>query len=593
MSTPKAFFQERLTNYSTELEQVSKQTNLVSILRLISILLVFPLIYGFATTGSWLFLPLAILLIAVFIFLVSRHQTLSERKSLLEALVQINEEELLALDGTYNQFPSGVEYVDSSHSYTFDMDIFGDHSLFQYMNRTTTLLGKNRLVEILSNPLESKAQILERQQQVTELSEKPEFIQTFKAKGMNTNEAAIEIDLLYHWLEEPNFYASRKGLQVVRFLVPIIILTLGFLSIPFPILSPLFGFSILLSWSIGGSYAKKINGIHSKVSQKNGVLGKYGELLKIQAEETFTDPALKSLQSFGRSSIKEIEQLSKLVNRFDTRLNQLVGIFLNTFFLFDFHCVAGLEKWKTNNKDKVEGWLTAMAEVDALNSLGNFKFCHPHFILPTINEESSAIEGLQMGHPLIPYEDCVSNDLTLGDNEKMVILTGANMSGKSTFLRTLGVNTILALTGGPVFADSFVCPIVKIKTSMRLTDSLSERASYFYAELKRLQSIIESLKSGDRILIICDEVLKGTNSEDKLTGSIALIRRFLEYNCLGIIATHDLDLGKLEAELPGLVSNHCFESIIEGDELRFDYTLNAGIAQNKNATFLMGKMGIV
>ena len=593
MNQPKEFFQQALSKYSVELAHVSKRTNLVSNLRLLTILLFIPLIYGFAKTGSWVFFPLALLLIVLFIFLVTYHQNLSDKKALLEALVKINEDELLAFDGIYTPFANGEEFVNSGHSYSYDMDIFGDHSLFQSLNRTTTLLGKNRLADIFSTPLDNRQEIIDRQLQVAELAEKPNFIQDFRAKGSNTTEEAHEIESLYEWLEEDNFLKNKAWLQVARFLIPALIIGSGIASLFNPLFTSVAVLFIVVGWTIWGIYSKRIGHIHTQVSTRNGVLGKYGELLKIQSYEHFENKDLKALQSIGLNSIQEIDQLTKLVNRFDSRLNMIVGAALNTLFLFDFHCIAGLEKWKTANKDKVADWLTSLAEVDALNSLANFKFCHPHFIFPNIEEQGTIITGTQMGHPLIPAEDCICNDLTIGDNEKMIILTGANMSGKSTFLRTLGVNTILALIGGPVFAKTFDCPILQIKTSMRLTDSLSERASYFYAELKRLQSIIDSLKSGERILIICDEVLKGTNSEDKLTGSIALIKRFLEYNCLGIIATHDLDLGKLETELPGQVSNHCFESIIEGDELRFDYTLNTGVAQNKNATFLMEKMGIV
>ncbi len=218
---------------------------------------------------------------------------------------------------------------------------------------------------------------------------------------------------------------------------------------------------------------------------------------------------------------------------------------------------------------------------------------HPHFNYPIIDNDALTIEAKALGHPLMPYKDCITNDIVLGDNEKMIILTGANMSGKSTFLRSLGLNTLMSLIGLPVFAQSFRTPILDIFTSMRVTDSLKERASYFYAELKRLQNIVELLKQNKKMLIILDEVLKGTNSEDKLSGSIALIQKFVTYQSLGIIATHDLELGKMEEEMPQLVSNHCFESIIKEKELYFDYKLGEGIAKNKNATFLMESMNII
>lgn len=593
MSDLKDFFQQRVDDFSTEWTTTKQRINVVSALRLVSILLVLPLIYFYATTANSIWLILAFVMIVVFIALVTWHQNLFEKKVFLENIKTLNEEEINALNQEFEHFPSGQEFVTPSHNYTYDLDIFGDNSIFQYLNRTCTASGKIRLSEILSTPLKEKKEIIDRQKMLQELDKKITFRQEFQATGMNVLEDPKENQQLFKWFQEPPQFLNKGYLNILRFLFPAILLI--FIVLTF--FNGRFG-SAAVAMSIFnllfvGLFTSQINRIHNRISTKNGVLNKYLQLLKIIQKEDFQHPKLQQMQSTGQESMNAIQQFSKIVNRFDQRLNLLVGIILNMLILNDIQSVIAIERWKDKHQKNIEQWLSVIFEMDALNSLANFSFCHPHFIYPEIDNNQKQVESYGIGHPLIPPNVCVLNNLTLGDNEKMIILTGANMSGKSTFLRTLGVNTVLALIGSPVYAEKFSTPILEIMTSMRLTDSLKERASYFYAELKRLQSIVRSLESGTQLFIILDEILKGTNSEDKLSGSIALIKRFTNYNCLGIIATHDLELGKLEGQYPNKISNHCFESIIEEKKLSFDYTLKAGIAQNKNATFLMETMEII
>jgi DNA mismatch repair ATPase MutS len=225
--------------------------------------------------------------------------------------------------------------------------------------------------------------------------------------------------------------------------------------------------------------------------------------------------------------------------------------------------------------------------------MATFAFNHPEYIYPQVNEHTGQLVAKGVGHPLIPAEDCVRNDIRIGDPQHFLIITGSNMSGKSTFLRSVGSNLLLALSGMPVCAETFVCSPMRIMTSMRIKDSIAKHTSYFQAELLRLQQIVEVLKTGERVFILLDEILKGTNSEDKLSGSRKLIEHFLQYRCLGMIATHDLELGLMETAHPQKISNHCFESTIREDQLFFDYRIREGVARNKNATFLMQKMQII
>lgn len=534
------------------------------------------------------------LTVVLFVFLVNYHQNLYEKKLKLEALVKINENEIKSLNREFHEFPDGSEFNDSAHAYSLDLDLFGHASLFQFLNRSCTTSGKRQLADMLCSPLNNADEIYERQAMLAELSEKLEFRQNFQAAGSHLEENPSENNSLMSWFEEPVYFSKKKLLNILRFLIPailVVLLILGlFVNSLFSNLALIF---VFINWGIWGVFSAKINSIHMKIGKKNGILNKYLLLLEEVGEQKFSHPRLAQMQSTAGQSISEIRQFKKIVTRFDQRLNILMGIFMNSLFLWDIHCVFSLEIWKEKNKSNFKDWLKVLFEFDALNSLANFTFCNPNYIMPQINEKDFTIDAKELGHPLMESKECITNDIEIGEKEKMVILTGANMSGKSTFLRSLGLNTVLALIGCPVFAQKLEVPILKVISSMRVTDSLNENTSYFYSELKRLKTIIDSLESGDRLLIVLDEILKGTNSEDKLSGSVSLIKNFLNFDSLGIIATHDLELGKLEVELPGQVSNYCFESTIQNDELFFDYTINDGVAKNKNATFLMKQMEII
>jgi len=589
----KPFFSNRKSSFDQKIATTKKQINLISTLRLVAIVAIIVLIYFFAQSASYLFLIGAFLVIALFLLLANKHQDLIDLKFHVEALSKINYNELQVLDGELMHLDNGLEFVNTQHDYTYDLDVFGDNSIFQYINRSCTYSGKKRLANILENPLQDIPSIIERQKVIQELSEKVEFRQEFQARGSIVNENPKENDALINWLKEPAVFLNNKFVNVIRFLFPAL-LVLALIAWLFDSrFMPLFAIMVVINWVVIILYGGKVNAIHLKTSKKNGVLKKYLKLLQVFSKENFTNNTLVQMQSESKASIQEISTIAKIVNRFDQRLNMLVGIVVNTFYLHDLHCVVALEKWREKNRNKIEGWLEVLFEIDALSGLANYDFCNPTHIYPNILEAGLSVQTEGLGHPLLVHQECILNDVELGKSECMIILTGANMSGKSTFLRSLGTNTVLALIGAPVFASKFDCPLLNIMTSMRLTDSLKERASYFYAELKRLQMIVEALEKGEKLLIILDEILKGTNSDDKLTGSIALIEKFVGFNALGMIATHDLELGKLEEELEGKVSNYCFESTIENDVLSFDYKLNKGVAKNKNATFLLKKMKIV
>ena len=309
-------------------------------------------------------------------------------------------------------------------------------------------------------------------------------------------------------------------------------------------------------------------------------------------KEQFTSPLLQTLGLRAERADQKVGALASLVSAFDARLNSMTNLVVNSLLLYDLQCVYRLEKWKAENAPELMGWIGTVHQFEVLCSIGTFAFNHPAFVFPTINERQR-LSGLGVGHPMLAEDARVDNDVYMDDKQSIMIITGANMAGKSTFLRALGVNVVLALAGAPVCAREFDCPWIEMRSGMRTADSLKEKQSYFYAELDRLKSIMDELRSGTPLLILLDEILKGTNSTDKQAGSLALVNQLVHHKCLVVIATHDLALGDLENAYPGRILNYSFEANIENDQLSFDYKLKRGIAQKMNATFLMRKMGII
>jgi DNA mismatch repair ATPase MutS len=338
------------------------------------------------------------------------------------------------------------------------------------------------------------------------------------------------------------------------------------------------------------------NSVHGKLGKKLDIFRKYGELFDGIEKENFKSELLTNLQdnlkNDSSTAREKVNRLSSIISAFDNRLNLLAGVILNGLFLWDIQCMLRLEKWKTHNKDKIQQWFNVLGEYDAFSSLANYACNNPEFVYPVPDSEV-ILEFKQSGHPLIPYDTRIDNDIRLSGQGKFIIITGANMAGKSTFLRTVSINLLLGMMGAPVCAQSARFSPVDIFSSMRTSDSLQKNESYFYAELKRLNSLLEHLGKGNRLFIVLDEILKGTNSADKQKGSRAVLEKIIRLNGLGLIATHDLDLAELEKKYPDNLVNRCFEIEIEGDNIHFDYKLYEGITKRMNALLLLQQMGII
>jgi DNA mismatch repair ATPase MutS len=346
------------------------------------------------------------------------------------------------------------------------------------------------------------------------------------------------------------------------------------------------------------AFGRKSLSVQQSVTSQVGILGKYARALTLIDEAQFSSEYNTKLRTDLLSGTHEkpglvISRLSKQLSMLDSNMNLLAAVIMNGLFMFNIHVLIAVERWRLAYRALVPRWFGVLAKVDALASLGTYAFNNPEYSYPVPFPHEFRFVAHEIGHPLILREPCVTNDLEITGWNQFCIITGANMSGKSTFLRTVGVNLLLAMVGAPVRAKQLVfCPI-EIHSSIRTNDSLSKRESYFYAELKRLKEIIGELENGKRKLILLDEILKGTNSSDKQTGSIALIRQLMKYKLAGLFATHDLALGDLVNHYPQNIRNLCFEIHINGERMEIDYKLSEGVCRNLNASFLMKNMGII
>lgn len=586
-----SFYSKRKAEFSARLETVTKKINLISNMRLLVAFLFIVLFYFGYSQTSLLYglLPISI----VFAMLVKRHAKLFDEKTHLENLVNLNRSEIQALSGDLSAFRAGSEFMNAHHPYSYDLDIFGDGSLFQFINRSSTISGIKKIAQRLTIPLSSATEIKSNQEAISELAGTTDFRQHFQASGMEIDEQAKDRDQLMQWMTQPSFLYGRPWYRFVLIVIPLITVAL-FLGWIF-ISNDFRPWSILLAafqWAFLGFHLKKVNAFHDYISRKKTILQKYSRLLFYLEQEKFLSSLMEALSEKAQDAGQKVQSLASLVHGLDARLNSMTSIFVNSLVLYDLQFVYRLEKWKEQHAADLHTWLEAVSDTELLCSFATFAHNHQHFSYPVIHSELSIVaKGL--GHPLIPEGECVKNDCGIGREQSVLIVTGANMAGKSTFLRSIGTNVVLALNGAPVFAEEFYCPIIHLRTGMRTADSLKDHQSYFYAELDRLKGIMDDLRRDIPLLILLDEILKGTNSTDKQTGSIALVKQLLPHPCLAVIATHDLTLGELEKEFPDRIKNFCFEATIENDQLSFDYKLKAGLARNMNATFLMKKMGII
>ncbi|MDG1731191.1 MAG: DNA mismatch repair protein MutS [Algibacter sp.] len=590
MKNPLEYYKVHSKAYEAEAKKLYKQMTTLSTLRLLVFLGTGFGVYMFFKQWQ-IAISIGVLGVVLFIYLLSKYTNFKRKHSFNKALVHINEEEIKIASGDFHDRDEGLQFQDSSHFYSLDIDLFGRGSFFQFMNRTTINEGTHTLVNALkANNIND---IEKRQEAIKELSLKIEWRQYYSA---NSNLVVVETPTkhILTWLQNHKLFLP-KGMSWIPMVFTLFSITL-FLLIVFGVVEhqTLIGYWLLLGLGITGRYLKKINVLASNTDKIRDTFRQYASLLDLIENETFSSKLLKEKQKQIQSGDKKASDIfkafSKALDALDNRNNLIGAIFGNGYFLTDIKNSYQIEKWIEQYGNKVSDWFEVVSFFDAYNSLGNYAYNHPDFVFPEIVNNGSVIKAEHLGHPLLNKEKRVDSHVTIED-EQFFIVTGANMAGKSTFLRTVSLHIVMANVGLPICAKSSKYSPVKLITSMRTSDSLTDDSSYFFSELKRLKFIVDAIQK-EPYFIVLDEILKGTNSTDKAIGSRKFVEKLVASNATGIIATHDLSLCEIEKELDE-VKNYYFDAEIIKDELHFDYTLKAGICQNMNASFLLKKMDIV
>ncbi|MDR0332601.1 MAG: hypothetical protein LBI15_03980 [Dysgonamonadaceae bacterium] len=574
-------------------QSLKKQIYFCGTLRLVVFIAIGFAIYLLFNISWAIFVTLFIGTI-LFARLLSWQRKLSQQKSYADALVKIANDELKAFEGDYSSFNGAKERINPMHDFSFDLDIFGEWSVFQLLNRTALPLGQHRLADYLEFPLHEKNVIEQRQETIKELAQLEDFCLSFRKLGGVSDGGFSNLEEVSKTFSANIDFPNRKFWQVSVTIVPLLYIVMW--TLVFFELVPSGAFVLLYVATLGLSTIpmKRIMSILNTFNKKTKQLDTYAQLFQLIENTPFKSHLAKQLQNAVLQPVatsKNIAKLDYYYRNLDVTFSPAI-FFLNPFLL-NVRYALKISKWMQLHATYTKKWFDVLAEFDALISLGTFTANNPDFSFPE-PADSFVFQGKNLGHPLLSREKCVTNDIDIDQKPYFMIVTGANMAGKSTYLRTVSVNHLLASIGAPVYADSLRFYPGRLLTNLRTADSLVNSESYFFAELKRLKMIIDTLKSGTEngLFIILDEILKGTNSEDKQKGSFALMKRLVNLGGNGIIATHDLALGALENEFPNAVHNYHFDATIIGDTLTLDYRLHRGIAKNMNASFLMRSMGI-
>lgn len=594
MEQKRSFYSKRVESLKKQILDLKKQNKVLSLLRFICVVGSFVLFYAILSYSLLLASTIAIVFAGMLIYFVRKYNKNSKKLKSITALIKINENEINCLQTRHSDlFYNGEEYIDQNHAYSSDLDIFGSHSLFQLMNRTVSKVGNNTLASWLAKQTTNK-EIAERQIAIKELAAKIDWRQDITQYGLRNKLKNDNPDFVINWGKTASSFLGNKVLYLSIILMPL----LSIMAIIYSFIGSSAPIVIMVFASIPIHYfnRNKVSLAHEQTAKRGEMLKTYSYIIKKFEEENWSNQKLKDLKtkfaSKGYATSKKIKQLTQLIELLDQRLNIIVQMALNLLFFYELHLLFRIDRWKQKYGRETEQWFSTIGEIEALSSIANLSFNHTDWCFPIIEDQHFTLDLKDAGHPMIDQQKRVNNDYSLKGLGIVHIVTGSNMAGKSTFLRTVGVNIVMALSGSPVCAKKMCVSNAEVNTSMRIKDSIEDNESSFYAELKRIQQLIKKVNKKENTFLLLDEILRGTNSKDKATGSRALIKQLVKYDAVAMLATHDLELSGLENEYPGQVENRFFDIKIEGEQLYFDYKVQNGVCKTFNAPILMKKMGI-
>lgn len=591
-----------LVNYTERIKELQaarkvqkNKKNRVSLARLVSLAAAFYLAWTAYPQGLGYSLLFFTVCFGIFLKLVAVSADIQQQIKILDHLIFINEEELLIAAHQFHHRKNGAAHLPEQHPYAHDLDLFGRASLFQYIQRTSSEQGDALLAAWLLAPATPEA-IMNRQGAIRELAEKTPFRQELQALGMLDPITFATEDKINSFLRIPPSAFTLGAWKYIRFAGPAMMCTLLVLHIYGTLAAPGFYLSVLIGLLFTGWISKQAMPFYLQLNRISAEMETLSVTLKHIEGTQFQHPHLRDLQQSMQSgnipASGAVKQFRGILDKMDIRLNPLVFIPLNIFLFWDLQQLFALENWRQRYPTGVSTWLKVIAEMEALQSLSTLHVNHPEWAFPELVPEHGTFLSSQLAHPLIPAGKRVASSFSTEGTPHISLITGSNMAGKSTFLRSIGVNTVLAMAGAPVCAEQLTLSPMRIMSSMRIADNLEESTSTFYAELKKLKAIITEVRKKEKVFLLLDEILRGTNSHDRHTGSAALIHQLIREHAVAVIATHDLELAFMKDISPEQLRNYHFDVQVQGEELYFDYALKEGVCRSMNASVLMKKIGI-
>ncbi|MGL5414876.1 MAG: MutS-related protein, partial [Clostridium sp.] len=578
------FYERNIEESKREIEKIHKQSLIIGWLRLVAIILLIFSVYKFYSKGNIaLMVGSGVVFIAIFIGLVLVQNKFLGREKSHKLMIEINEKGIRRLNGEFkSEKDMGEEYIDEKHPYTYDLDIFGKNSLFQLINTTVTKAGREKLAKMLSrNTISTVEEINKKQKGIEELAKKAKWRQKLILKGMmnvsNSKEEVNEIEYLKEWSRSEVKKVGYKKYIAIFFIVItfgwMILSALGYLRWTELIIV------LMINYLVIKNLIKDSKADLEMFSIMKRTVKAYFEILESIEDEKVESEYLREIQNKiknteeGTSCKKEMKKLVSILDWIGDSRGNAYYLLINLFIFSDVFLISNLERWKERNGKYLEDWIEAMGEFDALASVSNLPFDFENWVYPKI-ADAKVVKGKDIGHPILGTR-AVRNDYSLEENKNVTLITGSNMSGKSTFLRTVGLNLVLSYLGAPVSAEKFECGLFDLYTCMRTKDNLQESISSFYAEILRIKLLIEGAKEGKRIFFLLDEIFKGTNSKDRHIGATVLIEQLMDEGAVGLVSTHDLELCDLE-EKDVRINNKNFREYYEDNKIKFDYKLREG-----------------
>ncbi|MBN1225094.1 MAG: hypothetical protein JXB23_17730 [Candidatus Aminicenantes bacterium] len=594
---PRNVYVTRIEQFDSEIKRIKRIENTLSGVKLALAAAFIAAFYKAATAYATIYLLSLILIAVIFLTAAIIHENFIKKKTFIQTLKTVNEEEIKSLKHDFPDYSPGDSFADPDHAYSSDLDMFGERSIFHFLNRATTGMGCRCLSERLKSlpQANESPKIIETQKAVAELSGMIDLRQQVQAQGKLVEDSQERLEAITDLINERAFILPNR--KLIRFMHIMPFSTLGFIGLiaaglPWPVIL----IPMIIQHILNRRYREKLTLLYQMSMKNAGILRNYSLIIREIEQGNYTCEVLKkigdSLHHEGKSASIYIRKISSLVGYLELRRNGLLHPILNTLFLWDLHWTYRLEKWKDTVAAHVPGWFEAIGLFEALSSFACLHFNHPNWTLPELSEADFVFQAGNLGHPLIQDDNRVGNDIDFSGKGKIWIITGPNMSGKSTLLKTIGVNMVLALAGAPVCAAKCLISPFKLYTNLKVSDSLDKNLSLFYAELQRLKMVIDAVSEYERVFFLLDEMLKGTNALDRQAGALALLKQLANSHADGLVATHDLELTKLEEAFPENIRNFHFDGYIEGDKLLFDYKLKQGKCESFNALILMRKMGI-